>query len=137
LHLPAALEFELQKVLRVLAGHGARRVILYGSFARGDFKDHSDFDLCVEDISSENYFLVYAECLLATNHPLSLVDIKDVKGYFLDRILTEGKTVYESSGIPERLQFGLENLQKVKSAIEAFQKDSATPEMRHSAWAYA
>jgi len=35
------------------------------------------------------------------------------------------------------LQFGLENLRKVKSDIDAFQKEVAAPELRKSALAYA
>ncbi len=102
LALPADTALELNKVLRVLAKHNARRIILYGSFARGGYAAHSDFDLCVAGISDRDYFLAYAECLLATNHPLSLVDVQDARGYFLERILKEGKVVYESPGISER-----------------------------------
>lgn len=100
--LPISIEPELQKVLQVLARHGVRKVILYGSFARGDFHVNSDFDLCVEGISSSDYFLALAECLMATNRPLSLVDLKDAKGYFRERILAEGKVIYDATGISER-----------------------------------
>jgi len=103
LTLPADTALELSKVLNVLAKHHAQRIILYGSFARGDYATHSDFDLCVEGISNRDYFLAYAECLMSTNHPLSLVDMQDAQGYFLERILKEGKVVYESPGISERV----------------------------------
>ncbi len=102
LALPADITIELRKVLGVLAKHNARRIILYGSFARGDYADHSDFDLCVEGLSDRDYFLTYAECLMATSRPLSLVDVQDARGYFLERILKEGKVVYESPGVSER-----------------------------------
>jgi predicted nucleotidyltransferase len=100
--LPVSIETELQKVLLVLEKHGARRVILYGSFVRGDFRENSDFDLCVEGLSGSDYFLALTECLMATNRPLSLVDLKDTKGYFRERILTEGKVIYDATGISER-----------------------------------
>ncbi|MGH7490920.1 MAG: nucleotidyltransferase family protein [bacterium] len=64
LRLPAAIEIELRKVLQVLAGHGAYRVILYGSYARGDYASHSDFDLCVEGLSSRDYFLAKSSVIL-------------------------------------------------------------------------
>jgi hypothetical protein len=100
--LPVAIETELKKILQLLEKHNARRVILYGSFARGDFREDSDFDLCVEGLSSSDYFLALAECLMATNRPLSLVDLKDAKGYFRERILAEGIVIYDTAGIGER-----------------------------------
>lgn len=100
--LPVAIETELQKVLQVLEKRGAQRVILYGSFARGDFREDSDFDLCVEGLSNSDYFLALAECLMTIKRPLSLIDLKDTQGYFRERILTEGKIIYDASRISAR-----------------------------------
>lgn len=55
--LPHNIEIELQSILDVLKRHGVQRVILYGSFARGDDRDESDFDLCVDGIFSRDFFL--------------------------------------------------------------------------------
>ena len=100
--LPAEVAVELQKVLRVLSQDNAQRILLYGSFARGDYADHSDFDLCVDGISPRDFFLAYTECLMATDHRLSLVELQDARGYFRERILKEGKVVYEAPGISAR-----------------------------------
>jgi len=100
--LPASILAELKEVLRILVNHGVRRVILYGSFARGDFRQDSDFDLCVEGLSSRDYFLAFAECLMVTNRPLSIVELQDAKGYFRERILSEGKVIYDSTTVSTR-----------------------------------
>ena len=100
--LPPNIEVELQNVLQVLKRYGVRRVLLYGSFARGDYRDDSDFDLCVEGISSRDFFLAVAESLMATSRPLSIIDLKDTKGYFRERILKEGQVIYDATGISER-----------------------------------
>jgi predicted nucleotidyltransferase len=100
--LPASIETELQKVLKILEKYNARRVILYGSFARGDFRDDSDFDLCVEGLSSGDFFLALAECLMTATRPLSIVDLKDARGYFRERILMEGLVIYDATGVSER-----------------------------------
>lgn len=100
-NFPAGVASELQEILQVLKRRGAQRVILYGSFARGDFREDSDFDLCVEGIPSRNFFLAIAECLMSTSRPVSVVDFKDIKGYFRERILAEGKVIYDNRGVSE------------------------------------
>lgn len=55
-YLPVSIRAELRQVLQILEKYNVRKVILYGSFARGDFREDSDFDLCVEGLSSSDFF---------------------------------------------------------------------------------
>ncbi|KAA0227397.1 nucleotidyltransferase domain-containing protein [candidate division KSB1 bacterium] len=57
-YLPVSIRAELRRVLQILEKYNVRKVILYGSFARGDFREDSDFDLCVEGLSSSDFFSV-------------------------------------------------------------------------------
>lgn len=98
---PQYIATELHKVIDVLKRHHAQRVILYGSFARGDFRDDSDFDLCVEGLTSRDFFVAVADCLMATNRPVSITDLKNVHGYLRERILSEGRVIYDAGRIQE------------------------------------
>ncbi len=96
---PRHLAVDLQRIVEVLKRHGAQHVILYGSFARGDFREDSDFDLCVEGLSSRDFFVAVTDCLMATDRPVSLTDLKNVHGYLRERILNEGKVLYDARNI--------------------------------------
>ena len=92
---PEDITNDLFKVKSILAGLGARKIILYGSLARGDYKLHSDIDICVEGIPKENYFRAIAECLMEIDRRISVLDFDKLQGYFKERILSEGKILYE------------------------------------------
>jgi len=72
---------------KILRRHGAKKIVLYGSVARGDFKPDSDIDLSVEGIPDDRYFRALAECLMRAQRRFNLTDLKTAKGYFRDRIL--------------------------------------------------
>jgi predicted nucleotidyltransferase len=92
---PDDLTKDLLKAKTILANLGARKIILYGSLARGDYKPYSDIDICVEGISKENYFRAIAECLMKIDRRISVLDFDKIQGYFKERILSEGKILYE------------------------------------------
>lgn len=58
--------------------------------------------ICVSKGFPAAIFLALGECLMAVTRPLSMVDLKDARGYFRERILTEGLVIYDVAGIPER-----------------------------------
>ncbi len=93
-HMPVAVKQDLQHILEILKRHGAKRVILYGSYARGTATPASDLDLCEEGIPPTRYFRAWAECLMIANTPVSILDLASVKGYLRERILSEGKVLY-------------------------------------------
>jgi len=93
--LPKAALRDLQKAEDILTRNGATKIILYGSAARGEFKAGSDLDLCVDGLPGMKYYLAMGECLREIQSPVSLVSLPEVYGYFRQRILQEGKVIYE------------------------------------------
>ncbi|MGQ9626095.1 MAG: nucleotidyltransferase family protein [Anaerolineae bacterium] len=86
------------QIISILLRYGAQKIILYGSLARRDYKEDSDIDICYEGMPSKYFFQAVADCLMNTDRRVSILDFKDVRGYLKDRILMEGRVLYESSG---------------------------------------
>lgn len=93
--LPPEIVQDIHRVVSIMRGHGAVEVILYGSLARGDYRGDSDIDICVIGLPDENYFRALAECLMNARRRVSVLDFEDTAGYFRDRILREGRVLYE------------------------------------------
>jgi predicted nucleotidyltransferase len=91
---PADLLKDIKQAESILLNHGALKIILYGSLARGDYRPDSDIDLCVEGMPDENYFRALAECLMTIQRPISILDFQDTYGYLRERILREGRILY-------------------------------------------
>jgi len=94
--LPREIAKDVETAVAILRRHGARRIVLYGSLARGDYRMDSDIDLCYEGIPSEDYFRTVAECIMQIPRRVCVVDIKDTRGLFRERIMSEGKVLYEA-----------------------------------------
>lgn len=92
--MPDTVKHDLQSAIEILKRHGAKRIILYGSYASGRAKPTSDLDLCEEGVPPSDYFRVWAECLMALDTRLSILDLDTAQGYFRERILREGKVLY-------------------------------------------
>lgn len=91
---PMDILLDIEKVESILIRYGAEKIILYGSLARGDYRKDSDIDICYEGIPDENYFRVVAECLMEIQRRVSILDFKNMRGYFKQKILKEGKLLY-------------------------------------------
>lgn len=105
--LPKDILQDIWTIEEVLLQHGATKVILYGSLARGDYRADSDIDICVEGLPSKNYFRAFAECMMQTQHPMSVLDFADTYGYLRERILAEGKIIAMSiNTLKEEIEFG-------------------------------
>ena len=86
--LPGAIE--------VLKKYGARRVILFGSLARGNrFRSDSDIDLAVEGVKPEDFLRAYADLMLTMDWPVDLKPLEEIKGFLKEMISKRGKVVYE------------------------------------------
>jgi len=92
---PMDIMQDIEKIESILLKLGAAKIILYGSLARGDYKADSDIDICYEGIPDESYFRAVAECLMETQRRVSVLDLKSIRGYLKQRILKEGKLLYE------------------------------------------
>ena len=89
---------ELRSIVAPLAEkYGVDKVYLFGSVARGDHNENSDYDFCIElgKIRSISVFSEFFQDLRdAVECDIDLVDTKSVGSEFLSKIMTEGVIVY-------------------------------------------
>ncbi len=91
------MQNDLNQILSVLTKYDIDKVLVYGSVARGDYRDGSDLDICAEGLDNEYFFIALGECMMRSAHSVSVVDFNNTSGYFRERILKEGKIIYEQN----------------------------------------
>jgi predicted nucleotidyltransferase len=89
-------EHQLQAAIDILKERGARRIVLFGSTAKGIHGRHSDIDLACEGIPPAQFFKVLGELLSTTGENIDLVDMRAIKGTLRRRIEKEGVLLYET-----------------------------------------
>lgn len=97
--MPIQLPDNLASQLSALARqYGARRLVLFGSRARGDHRPRSDIDLAIYDMPAENRGAFWLEAEeLPTLLKLDLVHISPgMDPAFLHNIEKDGVTLYAS-----------------------------------------
>ncbi len=97
---------ELERVLTALQRYRPRRVILFGSFARGDYHAGSDIDLLVIKETERPFAERIGDVLALCDYSIPLEPLvytpeefermRDEGNPFIEQILREGKIVYES-----------------------------------------
>jgi predicted nucleotidyltransferase len=100
-----AVEHELQRIVNRLRGLDPERIILFGSYARGDFHEGSDIDLVVIRETQERFLdrIGSALELIDSRMPVDVIvytpaeceQMKDRRAIMFDAIEREGKTLYE------------------------------------------
>lgn len=76
--------------------YGARRVLLTGSLARGDFHSGSDIDLAVEGVRPDDFFRAGAALTDdAGGLAVDLVPIESASAEYLARLEREGIVLHE------------------------------------------
>lgn len=85
----------LEEIKKIAEQYGVKKVILFGSRARGDYQRASDIDLAVEGGRITDFILDIKD----TTSTLLNFDIVDMEktgqGAFLDSIKKEGVIIYE------------------------------------------
>ncbi len=85
----------LQEIVQLAKENCIEKVILFGSRARGDFKERSDIDLAFHGGNSTNFILDVDE-LTSTLLEFDIVDLdKPVRKELLESIKNEGVVLYE------------------------------------------
>ena len=68
-------------------------VLLFGSFAKGSFNEHSDVDLAIHSDSELDYeklAAIQTELSLLLHREIDLADLSNAEGIFLYQIMTTG-----------------------------------------------
>ena len=89
---------ELKAIVEPVAKkYGVGRIYLIGSVARGDHKENSDYDFCIE-LGKIRSISIYSEFFLdlrdAVNHEIDMVDKDALDPEFLKTVLSEGVVLY-------------------------------------------
>lgn len=72
---PRPVQDDLTSAIEYLKSVGCKEVFVFGSTARGDYKEDSDLDIAVRGISAEKFFAVYGELMSRLSRPVDLVDL--------------------------------------------------------------
>jgi len=85
----------IQEIIQLAKINDVDKVILFGSRARGDYKDRSDIDLAFQGGSSSQFILSVDE-ETSTLLEFDVIDMdKPVRKELLDSIKKEGIVIYE------------------------------------------
>ncbi|MCL2052697.1 MAG: nucleotidyltransferase domain-containing protein [Lachnospiraceae bacterium] len=89
-------------VVPVIEKYPIEKVILFGSYARGDASDTSDVDLVVESggrLHNSKIFTLGGDLLVALPVRVDVYDILEIvnQSAMYEKILREGVVIYESS----------------------------------------
>ena len=97
---------EFLRALRERFGDSIEEVILFGSYARGDYDEGSDIDvLIIGEVDFDELMDVVTEVLLKYGELVSPIVIKPKefkgrKGSFIKTVMSEGKPLYSSTSTP-------------------------------------
>lgn len=97
----------LSKIVSDLKKYSPEKIILFGSRARGEADEFSDFDILVLKETEKRFLERLREATLLLRNTLPPVNLfvynrkefknmKQVKNPFIERVLKEGKVVYET-----------------------------------------
>lgn len=103
---PARFQEELERILQALRRYRPQKVILFGSFARGDDHGLSDVDLLIIKETDRPFIERVGEVLALCDSPLPIEPLVYTPAEFarlleernplIEQVLREGKVIYES-----------------------------------------
>ncbi|MBI5852405.1 MAG: nucleotidyltransferase domain-containing protein [Planctomycetes bacterium] len=94
--ISAAIRAHLPAVPDELVGLGAKRVIVFGSVARGNAEEDSDLDLAVEGLPSARYFEAMAKAYGAASRPVNLLRLEELGSTLRERVAAEGEVIRDA-----------------------------------------
>jgi len=95
----ATLEVDTQTLIEICRKHGATRVGIFGSVARGEGAPSSDIDILVRFAEPKSLLTLVAierQLASALGKPVDLVTEQSLHPYLRSRVLHDLKVVYES-----------------------------------------
>lgn len=96
-----ALELPRQKIADFCERHHVRRLALFGSVLRPDFRADSDIDILVEFEPGQTpglaFFTMQEELSALIGRKVDLNTRGNLSRYFRDKVLQEAETLYVSS----------------------------------------
>ena len=87
-----------KKVTSILAGYGAKKISIFGSYARGEADPESDIDIIVEFSERKSLLDIVGieqELSEALGMKVDLLTEKFISPYLVDRIKKEMVVIYE------------------------------------------
>ena len=87
----------LGRAVEILKGHGATRVILFGSLCSESFHPGSDIDLAVEGIPRSAWTRAFADLMMSLDHPVDLKPLEEIDARFREELLRKGDVLYEKA----------------------------------------
>lgn len=75
------LSKEIIETLKIIEKNNNIKIYIFGSRARGDYKEYSDIDLCItEEIDQKKRYKIMDDVdKIMTHHKIDLIFIQDVK----------------------------------------------------------
>ena len=89
---------ELRAIVKPVAEkYGVERIYLFGSVARGDHNENSDYDFCIESGKIRTLFVLagfFQELREAVGYEIDVVEKEALEDEFLDTVMNEGVELY-------------------------------------------
>ena len=90
-------EIKLQNIVNELKNYNPKKIILFGSRSRGDYRKNSDIDIAVDlELSfREKRKLREKIDIISGLYSVDLIFLNEVEDNFKEKILKEGKILYD------------------------------------------
>ncbi len=83
---------EINLAVEILKSYGAKKVFVFGSYAKGKERKGSDIDLAVTGLPPEKFFKALAELIFTLKKEVHLVDL-DYPSPFATYLKTKGEMI--------------------------------------------
>ena len=90
------LSKEIIETLKIIEKNNNVKIYIFGSRARGDYKEYSDIDLCItEEIDQKKRYKIMDDVdKIMTHHKIDLIFIQDVKNEeFIKKIYIDKREI--------------------------------------------